>query len=233
MERCPDGWHWEAAPCRGANRAEGRAGEAAGGNSRPAGRAPGTEADRRLDRHARSARALAPAARDLLREALGRPVSAARLPGLRLGRVPRIRQEAGQAREALGEREVPVRRNPARSWFPLGQSSRALSATRHRGRSLLFSSRCRATRAFGPSQVSTTASLAHRMRRPRGAGAPRSKLDCHVRRRSAGRSTHRIDVDDAGGRGGHLMYVAASARRPLRGLRARPDLSFEFAAEPT
>lgn len=148
----------------------GRSGEAAGGNFRLAAPGPGTAAGCRLGRRVRSALARASAAPGSLRGVLGRPVSAARLAGSRRGRVRRSQREAGKAREAVGQQRVPVRRNPARSWFPLGQSSRALSAMRHRGRSLLFSSGCRATR-LGPSQVSTTAQRDHRIRRSRAATA--------------------------------------------------------------
>ena len=52
-------------------------------------------------------------------------------------------------------RSVPVRRLTARNRFLRGRSSRAFSATRHRGRSLLVSSWRSCSAAFGPVPVST------------------------------------------------------------------------------
>jgi hypothetical protein len=86
-----------------------------------------------------------------------------------------------------------------------------------------FSSRCRATRAFGPSQVSTTAKLAHRTRPGRGACASLSKLG-HHRALAAGSvvgTTDRGDAADVGRR--YRVHVNTVPRwRPGR-LRSRID----------
>lgn len=122
MGDCRGGSSPSTARCRGAFLVGGRTGVAAGGNFRLAAPGQGTVVGGRRCRFAHSAPALAVAPRR----------------GWRLRPARRSRREAARARAASGERGVRVPQSPARSWFPLGLSSRDLSAMRHRGRSLLF-----------------------------------------------------------------------------------------------
>ena len=162
---CRGGSEPTSVRCRGAFPAGDRIAKA-GGNYRLAGPGPGREAGRRRCVHPTRAQA----APDL-----GRAAAPARRRGTPFDRVRhrrrarRSRQEAARAPAASVERAVPVRQSPARSWFPLGLSSRDLSAMRHRGRSLLFSSGGRATR-LGLPKYQLRHSVANRMRRSRVAG---------------------------------------------------------------
>jgi hypothetical protein len=79
-----------------------------------------------------------PAAFDWPRSGAPARLAKARPKGRQRGRSQRSQRAVSTAREALGEQGAPVRRSPARNRFPQGQSSRALSAMHHRGRSLLL-----------------------------------------------------------------------------------------------
>jgi hypothetical protein len=137
--RCPqDGWRSGPVRFHGGPLGVGRSGEAAGEDFRPRAPGPGTAVGRRFGRRVRF---WGPVGAEPVLAAVGRLVSVARW-----ARGRRSRRAALEVREAWAAQGAPARRSRARSWFPLGQSSRALSAMRHRGRSLRFSSSCRATR---------------------------------------------------------------------------------------
>jgi hypothetical protein len=149
--RCPqDGWRSGPVRFRGGPLGVGRSGEAAGEDFRPRAPGPGTAVGRRFGRRVRVG---GPVGAEPVLAAVGRLVWVARR-----ARGRRNRRAALEVREVWVAQGAPARRSRARSWFPLGQSSRALSAMRHRGRSLRFSSKCRATRVAAFPSINYRAS---------------------------------------------------------------------------